>query len=116
MMKQIIIKRFKDLFFKAKHYSIAFALYDFIWWMCFYLRPPFAYKLSSFVIRKKTVWLDRYISLRYSDIIESYRTKNLDQAPVENYKIWVFWGQGEENMPPLIRACHRQLYTFSITM
>ena len=113
MMKQIIIKRFKDLFFKAKHYSIAFARYDFIWWMCFYLRPPFAYKLSSFVIRKKTAWLDRYISLRYSDIIESYRTKNLDQAPVENYKIWVFWGQGEENMPPLIRACHRQLTHFN---
>lgn len=113
MMKQIIIKRFKDLFFKAKHYSIAFALYDFIWWMCFYLRPPFAYKLSSFVIRKKTAWLDRYISLRYSDIIESYRTKNLDQAPVENYKIWVFGGQGEENMPPLIRACHRQLTHFN---
>ena len=112
-MKQIIIKRLKDFFFKTKHFSIALALYDFIWWICFYIRPPFAYKLSTFAIRKKTVWLDKYIGKHYSEIIERYHNNNSIQAPVKNHKIWVFWGQGESQMPPLVKACYRQLTAFN---
>ena len=36
---------------------------------------------------------------------------------VENH-IWIFWGQGKENMPPLVKACYHQLihYNKNVTL
>lgn len=33
----------------------------------------------------------------------------MKSTPVNVATIWVFWGQGEEKMPPLVKACFRQL-------
>lgn len=105
----IIRIRFKEFFLLWKHYSFLYAWYSIIWWVCFYARPPFCNRLSTYAINKKTKWLDKYFSHKYKDIIEKYQNWQFKTLPVEEPYIWVFWGQGEENMPPLVKACYRQL-------
>ena len=107
----IIKKRLDDLYNKSRYYSVAFALWDFLWWICFYLRPPFSWQLSSLAIRRKTVWLNHFIEKRYKDVIQSFEEtiKESNVQKKSNRCIWVFWGQGEEAMPVLIKACYKQL-------
>lgn len=107
------IKTLNEFFFMWHHFGFAYAVYGFIWWMCFYLRPPFAYKISTFAICRKTVWLDKYITKHYADIIENYRVNPPTTILTNSTYIWVFWAQGEEQMPPLIQACYKQLCHFN---
>lgn len=109
----LIRKTIKDFFLKWRFFSGSYALYDLLWWICFYARPPFAYELSSFAIRRKTLWLDKYVGRKYADIIEKYKNNYPVSKVVDEYVIWVFWGQGETQMPPLIQACYRQLTHFN---
>lgn len=121
-MKQIIrsfpfIKKLSVEFFsKWKNYGFLLAWYNLIWWLCFYLRPPFTLKISTWAILGKTRWLDNYFMKNYGDIIEHFRSLPVEQKNDEiksSYIIWVFWGQGEENMPSLVKACYRQLIHYN---
>ena len=111
-IRNILKTRIKEFFLLWKHYSATYSLYNVLWWSCFYMRPPFCCKLSTYAIKKKTAWLDKYIESRYKNIIDKYKENNsncnngtMNEEPC----IWVFWGQGEGNMPPLVKACYRQL-------
>lgn len=103
----------KNFFVKCRYYSFSFALYDLIWWLCFYIRFPSCYKCSEWAIKKKTKWLDKYIKENYSEILEKYHNNPPTPIPIKEKKIWVFWGQGEKQMPPLVEACYRQLKHFN---
>lgn len=105
----IIKTRFKEFFALWKNYSFAYACYNILWWVCFYTRPPYCNKISTFAINKKTKWLDKYFTRNYKDIIEKFQNWQIDTTPIKKPYIWVFWGQGENNMPPLVKACYRQL-------
>ena len=102
-------KRLADFRGKARHYGLGLALWDLLWWVCFYTHLPFAWKLSTLAIRRKTAWLDRYIEQKYSDIIGAYTSAHAEPKASGERRIWVFWGQGEDSMPELIRACYKQL-------
>lgn len=108
----LFLKLIKEFFSKWKNWGFSLASYNLIWWLCFYLRPPFAFKISNWAIKKKTQIFDSYFHKHYSDIINKHKQNNTP-APSKHYKIWVFWGQGEENMPPLVNACYRQLKHFN---
>ncbi len=110
--------RFKEFFMLWKNYSFVYACYSILWWFCFYTRPPFCNKISTFALNKKTKWLDKYFSKDYKDVIEKYDSYNVKTAPIDNANIWVFWGQGETHMPPLVKACHKQLthYNDNVTL
>lgn len=101
--------RIKEFFALWKNYSFSYACYNILWWFCFYIHPPFCGKISTFAINKKTKWLDIYFKNNYHEIINKYLEKNWQTKEIESTHIWVFWGQGEENMPPLVKACYRQL-------
>ena len=110
--KKILTTRVKEFFSLCKHYSLCYALYNALWWFCFYARPPFGYKISTYAIKKKTAWLDKYIEKEYKHIIDKYKggaTEKSTETPVTSPRIWVFWGQGKENMPTLVAACYKQL-------
>lgn len=111
----ILEKRLLDFYYKSRYYSIAFAFWDFVWWICFYLRPPFSWKLSTYAIKQKTAWLDHYIEKRYQTIIQSFEQINKETIGVNKdcRRIWVFWGQGEDQMPVLVRACYKQLISLN---
>lgn len=93
----------------GKHYGVTYAYYNLLWWLCFYFRTPVSFKVSTFAIKKKTIWLDKYIEEKYADILELYHNRKEEPIRAENYKIWVFWGQGESEMPRLVKACYQQL-------
>lgn len=101
--------RFKEFFSLWKNYSFAYACNSILWWFCFYTRPPFCNKISTFALSKKTKWLDNYFSKNYKNIIKKYSSYNIETKPIIKVNIWVFWGQGETHMPPLVEACYRQL-------
>lgn len=101
--------RFKEFFSLWKNYSFTYACYNILWWFCFYTRPPFCNKVSTFALNRKTKWLDKYFARKYKDIIDKYEEQHFNTKPIKETHIWIFWGQGEENMPPLVKACHKQL-------
>lgn len=105
----ILRVRFKEFFTLWKNYSFIYACYNILWWVCFYTRPPYCNKISTFAINGKTKWLDKYFAKKYNHIIEKYRNAAISGEVITEAKIWVFWGQGEINMPPLVKACYRQL-------
>lgn len=110
------IKLIKEFFSKWKNFGFSLAYSNLIWWICFYLRPPFAYKLSTWAIQKKTQWFDKYFNQNYADIIRQYKNPQCIKDGIkktETYNIWIFWEQGEENMPPLVKACYKQLKHFN---
>lgn len=102
-------KRLTDFVGKSRYYSPAFAFWDLLWWVCFYTHMPLSWKLSTFAIKRKTAWLDRYIEKNYGDIIDTYVSAHAETQELGERRIWVFWGQGEESMPTLIKACYKQL-------
>lgn len=59
-------------------------------------------------IWKKNEAILRYLKRNFSDILEKYQDKEETGMPVStsNAPIWVFWWQGQENMPEVIRMCH----------
>ena len=109
----ILKLRLKEFFSLWKNYSFAYAWYGIVWWFCFYTRPPFCNKLSTYAINKKTKWLDRYFKKNYSHIIDKYKNTAISNEKISDPLIWVFWGQGEDNMPPLVKACYRQLTKYN---
>lgn len=109
----IIRTRFKEFFSLWRNYSFTLAFYNIVWWFCFYTHIPFSYKISTFAIRKKTIWLDKYIKNNYSDIIDKYIGRTQNTEKIEQVYIWVFWGQGEESMPALVKACYKQLTQYN---
>ena len=101
--------RFKEFFLLWRDYSFIYACYNILWWVCFYTRPPYCNNISTFAINKKTKWLDKYFAKKYNHIIEKYHNVAISGDVITEPKIWVFWGQGEDKMPPLVEACYRQL-------
>lgn len=94
----------------SKAYSPTFALYGLVWWIGFFVRTRFSWNLTSYALKNKTKWLDSYFEKQYADIIDKYKTFDIKHyTSNENFVIWVFWGQGEKQMPPLVKACYRQL-------
>ena len=114
----IIKTRFKEFFSLWKNYSFIYACYNILWWVCFYTRPPYCNKISTFAINGKTKWLDKYFAKKYNHIIEKYRNAAISGEVITEPIIWVFWGQGETQMPPLVKACYRQLthYNENVTL
>ncbi|MDE6159383.1 MAG: capsular polysaccharide synthesis protein [Bacteroidaceae bacterium] len=99
----IVIKNF---WIRRKHYSWKYATYDLLEWIGFYSRSS---RLQLIGIKKKQLWLDGYIEQNYGSIIERFRNLRESGTIAKDFNIWVFWAQGEENMPPIVKACYRQL-------
>ena len=109
---QLCKKLLKEFIFVSSEYSIKLALYNLLWWSAFYIRTPFSFKISSFSLKKKIALLDEFIEKNYADIIEKC-SETLDSPRIDTRTIWVFWWQGKEAMPPLVRACYRQLTEYN---
>lgn len=109
----LFLNLLRNFFIRWTNYSFSFAIYDLLWWLCFYIRPPFTLKVSAFALKKKTKWLDHYIEHNYSDILDHFKNDKIVLTHTKGQYIWVFWGQGEKQMPPLIKACYKQLVHFN---
>lgn len=117
MNNKLLILKIKigDFFKHWYYYGFPYAFWGLTWWFCFYCRVPYSWNITSYALRRKMAFLDQHIQHRYGDIIERYKQVHptIDQTTEQTSRVWIFWGQGEENMPPLIHACYRQLTHFN---
>lgn len=108
---RLIKKHCLEFLALGKTYSWRYAFYNLAWWLCFYVRTRYTWSISQWALKKKTVWLDSYFENDINAINEVSYNHNLLTAA--DFKIWVFWGQGEAAMPPLVKACYRQLTRYN---
>jgi hypothetical protein len=59
--------------------------------------------------------IKRYLKRKLRKTINSFKNKRyeVDSSLAENYSVWFFWWQGEENMPQLIKTCYDTLKYYS---
>lgn len=107
LLKKLLI----EFFALGRHYSWRYATYSLVWWLCFYIRTRYTWNISQWALNKKTAWLDSYFKKDLN--INEYNIADKKILTVDEFHIWVFWGQGEENMPPLVKACYRQLNKYN---
>lgn len=100
---QMIINEF---FEKGYYFSWKLAVYNTAWWIGNYCHPLVC--LQFWGKKKITDWMDDYIDdNQIYPLDEVYNNGN--KSIVNKYRIWVFWWQGEEMMPELVKGCYSQL-------
>lgn len=64
-------------------------------------------KINIFFNTRRHSKIISYIENNYSDTIKKYEfSENLNKENVNNQsKIWIFWWQGIENAPPIVKSC-----------
>lgn len=87
-------------------WSINYVIWNFIWWLSWSLKLE---KLNKRATNKKTICIEKHLLKHYGDVIEKYSTANESTTKCQDFKIWVFWGQGKENMPALVKACYNKM-------
>jgi hypothetical protein len=63
----------------------------------------------------KHIVIKKYLKRKLRKTINSFKDKRYeaDSSLAENYPVWFFWWQGEENMPQLVRTCYNTLKYYS---
>lgn len=91
-------------------WSISYITWNIIWWLSWSMKLM---SLNNKATAKKAKQIEKYIEKKYSYIIEKYRTAEESMVECQDFKIWVFWGQGIENMPKLVKRCYEQLTKYN---
>lgn len=104
---QRLIMVLSDSLKKCHYYSCHFGFWSLVWWIGNYCSKLSGWKNTA--SQKKKVWLWQYFEKGYSDIIQQYNSSMQEQSEVHDFCIWVFWAQGKDNMPALVRACYDNL-------
>ena len=94
-----------EFFEKSKHYSWKLGIYNTAWWIGFYCYP--LNNCSFWGKRKITKWMDSYISK--NKLVSPTILQSAVSTSADIYHIWVFWWQGEDSMPELVKGCYSQL-------
>jgi hypothetical protein len=52
-----------------------------------------------------------YLKRRYRKVINRFKVKKSEITPsfTDNYSIWFLWWDGEDSMPPIVKACYQTL-------
>ena len=87
-------------------WSLGYVIWNFIWWLSWSLKLQ---KLNKLATKKKTVYIEKHLYKHYSDIIENYRNAKESTQECSDFNIWIFWGQGKENMPNVVKACYKKI-------
>ena len=98
----------KDFFNIWRHYSFSHAFWNALWWLSWYLPLD---KLCMWSFERKKKGILSFAKKNYGEIIAKHRQSKLSEEIVnpEDYNIWVFWAQGFEKAPQLVRACNARL-------
>lgn len=103
----------REFFEKWHHYSFKLGVYNTAVWLGFYLTP--CAKWARWGNKKIYAMMDETLSGAeiYRSVVDrlvrSQSAECLPRVKRSDFTIWIFWWQGEEQMPPLVRGCYRQL-------
>ena len=92
-----------DFLLKRRTYGLRYAWYSLMWWIGWYMKSNFLMRKAN---DKKQAWLDEYIENQYSEVIQKWMDKKESSLNCPKYTIWVFWAQGEQQMPELVHTCY----------
>lgn len=92
---------------KCHYYSCYYGFWTLVWWIGNYCSRLSSWKKKAEL--KKREWLWIYFEKNYADIIRQYKDIPIQQSKPEEFRIWVYWAQGKDNMPELVRACYENL-------
>lgn len=95
-----------EFWYKWKDYGLKYAYYSSIYWIGWY--TPLK-KLLYIGHEGKTAFMEEYFEYNYASVISDYSSRNQSTEHVDEYRIFLFWWQGYESMPPLVKACYHQL-------
>ncbi len=108
---RILCRLVKDTILLIPAYGLLYAIMSFVWWINFYIPTRWRFKLSQKAIFYKTKCLSRFIEEHFPEIISKYMEYIPETTVSADFKIWWFWGQGETEMPLLVRSTLRELKT-----
>ena len=100
----LIFKDIKNLTMGG--WSPMYIFWNLVWWISWGLQVG---KLNKKADKKKQYYIEKHIEKHYPNIINKYRVCEESNIECKDFKIWVFWGQGERNMPHLVKACYNKL-------
>ena len=108
MFKKIINRSlmiYRNLRIKKKVCGVRCTIGALFWWIGWYCRP-----LKKLAFKGLDIQRDAYDKLwleKYSHIVHKYSKLSMPEQQMADceYKIWVFWAQGVENAPELIKSC-----------
>ena len=104
-MKNKIKKMFlslKNTFFITKNFGIKIGFWDFCKNIIFRRKT----KLGKKVEKKYNDVIKKYIIDNYSNTIEKYKNVKFKENKIErDCPIWIFWWQGLDNAPKIVKAC-----------
>ena len=87
-------------------WSLSYVMWNIIWWGSWSIKWM---SLNNKAAIKLAKHIEKHLLKHYGDIIEKYSTANESTTKCQDFKIWVFWGQGKENMPALVKACYNKM-------
>ncbi len=102
-MKNKAIKLIKYYINLLKNFGIVIVILDFLE----KFSKNINYKLYKFFHIKHHNYVKKYLKRNYSNIIEKYKNKKeiTNNSIDSNGTIWVFWWQGLENAPDVVKLC-----------
>lgn len=98
---------FSDFGKKCYYYSCYYGFWSLVWWIGNYCSKLSSWKKKA--EQKKREWLWIYFEKNYADVIQLYKDSSLQQSKTSEFRIWVYWAQGKDNMPELVHACYANL-------
>ncbi len=95
-----------EFFSKWKHFSFSYAIFSSAWWLGWYISP--FKKICYWGFLKKSQYMLKYFNTHFEESIQKYKNIQTQTTTIcTQYRIWVFWAQGENNMPELVHICYQ---------
>jgi hypothetical protein len=101
--KEKLVSVIKNYNYKRNKYSAKFAFYSLI-------SKKFNQKkggspFNLFIERKKADSISEYLSKFFKEVLERYKNECIPTSNNKKGPIWVFWWQGENAAPPIVKRC-----------
>lgn len=93
-----------EFFEKWRFYSFKLAIYNTAWWVGNYCHP--LVKLQIWAKHRITSYMDKLITTKPLVPLQMSKSAIVN---CDEYKIWIFWWQGEDSMPELVKSCFQQV-------
>lgn len=101
----------KRFFGDLKFFGVGHAFYGFLWDI--FQHFNFYGKLTNYFFQKREKSVHEFIEHNFKDLIDKYdnlinEKKFYGDDVSEDFKIWMFWGQGITSAPDLVKICYEQ--------
>lgn len=65
--------------------------------------------LGKILLFFREKYILNHLKKDYEPILKKYKHKRIETKIEDELLVWVFWGQGEGNMPPVVKMCYESI-------